>query len=240
MAPTVQRPGPPYVQIADYYREQITQGALAEGDRLPSVAQIANDWGVALGTAHKAMQYLQAGQLVDIAPRGTTVRQRRVTPAPHDRVRMTIDGQTPEGESADVREAGFTRRLYIARILGLDDDSPVVRREQVTYRERRPVMLAVHWLPGEFGDAAPELVSTEPLSTIMVIQRATGRTVQHGTDAVTARGADEREAAALGIDPGSHVLAVVWTYNDDDSVLEYGEYVSPAEHVVTYQYEVMT
>lgn len=44
----------------------------------------------------------------------------------------------------------------------------------------------------------------------------------------------------LGLATGTAVLAGAWTYSDDRGVIEYGEYVAPPEHVVTYDYDVPT
>src|SRR6185503_7525601 len=53
--PRAERTAPPYVQIQDHFRSRILSGEIEEGARLPSIAAIAEEWGVAPATAAKAM-----------------------------------------------------------------------------------------------------------------------------------------------------------------------------------------
>ena len=231
---------PTYMQIAEYYQQRIRDGSITAGERLPSVRQIADDWGVTVVTANRGMKYLQAAQLTDTSRSGTVVREQRVTPSPQDRVRRELSNEWLSAEGVTVTEAGLVTRPYASSLLGLEDDSQVIRREQITYRQSTPIMLTVRWLPGEFAELAPELLTTQALSTIDVIRRATGRTVAQGSDAAEGRAADRREANALNVPVGSPILAGVWSWSDADGVLEYGEYVCPEGRVITYEYTVAT
>lgn len=56
--------GSPSEQIRDQVAGLITTGALARGDRLPSVRQLAADLQVAPGTVAKAYRALEAGGLI--------------------------------------------------------------------------------------------------------------------------------------------------------------------------------
>ena len=59
-------PRPIYRQVADEIRRLIAGGALAEGEALPSVRQVAVDLGVNLNTVAGAYRELQAEGLVTI------------------------------------------------------------------------------------------------------------------------------------------------------------------------------
>ena len=59
-------PRPIYRQVADEIRRLIASGALAEGDALPSVRQVAIDLGVNLNSVAGAYRELQAEGLVTI------------------------------------------------------------------------------------------------------------------------------------------------------------------------------
>ncbi|MGW2561109.1 TetR/AcrR family transcriptional regulator C-terminal domain-containing protein [Streptomyces sp. NPDC001514] len=72
------RVDPPYLRIAADIRRRITTGELAPGDRVPSTRCIAQDWGVALATATKALTTLRLEGYVEARPRaGTVVAGRR-------------------------------------------------------------------------------------------------------------------------------------------------------------------
>jgi len=68
---------PPYAQIAAELRDQIEQGILAPGDRVPSTREITQRWGVAMATASKALVALRREGMVHPIPGvGTVVGHR--------------------------------------------------------------------------------------------------------------------------------------------------------------------
>ncbi|MER6361099.1 GntR family transcriptional regulator [Kitasatospora sp. NPDC001527] len=80
MAPETE---PPFRRIAADLRRRIADGELAPGERVPSNRRLAQDWGVALATATKALTVLRLEGLVEARPRiGTVVA---AAPAPEPR-----------------------------------------------------------------------------------------------------------------------------------------------------------
>ncbi|MFE7190633.1 GntR family transcriptional regulator [Kitasatospora sp. NPDC057541] len=74
---------PPFRRIAADLRRRITSGELAPGDRVPSNRRLAQDWGVALATATKALTVLRQEGLVEAHPRiGTVVATAPSTSQP--------------------------------------------------------------------------------------------------------------------------------------------------------------
>jgi GntR family transcriptional regulator, phosphonate transport system regulatory protein len=59
---------PPWQQIAEVLRAEITQGQYGPDDRLPSVAEIAAAWSVNRKTANKALLTLAAEGLIEVEP----------------------------------------------------------------------------------------------------------------------------------------------------------------------------
>jgi DNA-binding transcriptional regulator YhcF (GntR family) len=78
-------PSPPYLRIVEDVRGRILAGDLRPGDRIPSVRQIAQRWGVAVATATRAMATLRDdGLVVATVGSGTVVSdhaRRRHPPA---------------------------------------------------------------------------------------------------------------------------------------------------------------
>jgi integrase len=69
----------PYEVIAGALREQIESGELAEGEFLPGIKALAATHGVAVGTAHRAINVLvESGQVEVVAGRGTRVGRVRL------------------------------------------------------------------------------------------------------------------------------------------------------------------
>jgi len=68
-----QRPDPPYRRIVTELRARILTGDLRPGDRMPSIRQIAQRWGVAVATATKVMAILRDDGLVETTVGSGTV-----------------------------------------------------------------------------------------------------------------------------------------------------------------------
>lgn len=240
--PKLDRPIPPYVQIANHYRDRILSGELAPGAKLPSLADLATEWDVAPNTAAKAIGQLQVEGAIYTSPRGSFVADKDVvatTPAQRAGARGTRRTR-PETESVRVTAAeSVVAPNYVAELLSLDAGTLVIRREEITYSRAVPVMLSVDWVPASDVMEAAELLAQEPVAggLLRAIHRATGRTVSHGEDHLRGRASDAREADALRIPVGSPILAGVHVWSDNDGVLVYGEWVLPSDHVIRYDYE---
>lgn len=246
MSPQLDRPPPPYAQIADHYRQQIHDGTLAEGTRLPSVLEIARQFGVSAATAAKAIAQLQVEGLIFSSPRGSWVAgaDAKAT-SPQTRIlRARIESRTTAGagETHQVTAAEImTPPAYVSELLGLDDPPEVIRREWITSESGIPRVLTVTWYPAGLVGQVPELMSTRPEDVGPMLGRvetATGPAAR-GRDFIHARVADHREASALRIPVGTAILAGTWLlWAVDGSLIEYGEYVLPPRHTVSYPYEV--
>jgi DNA-binding LacI/PurR family transcriptional regulator/DNA-binding transcriptional regulator YhcF (GntR family) len=66
-------------QAADFVRELIGSGQLAEGEKLPSTAMLAQSWGIPVGSAHTALAALVRDGLLVRQPRKGTFVCRRQT-----------------------------------------------------------------------------------------------------------------------------------------------------------------
>ncbi|CAM5652084.1 MULTISPECIES: GntR family transcriptional regulator [Streptomyces] len=71
---------PPYEQIRAQLAALIRTGRLAEGDRLPTVRQLATDLGLAPGTVARAYRELEAAHLIRTR-RGAGTRVAELPPA---------------------------------------------------------------------------------------------------------------------------------------------------------------
>src|SRR4051794_11154921 len=68
MTRATDRPDPPYRRIVAEIGARIASGALRGGDRVPSVRQISQEWGVAIATATKVLTTLRQEGLVRTVP----------------------------------------------------------------------------------------------------------------------------------------------------------------------------
>ena len=58
-----------YLEIADKFKEYIDKGIYKPGDKLPSVRQVAEDFGVNPNTAARAYSYLEERGLIYTLPK---------------------------------------------------------------------------------------------------------------------------------------------------------------------------
>ncbi len=71
------RPASPYQTVAEALREKIVSGKIKPGHVLPTVSEVAEAYGVAVGTAHRAIATLRSEGLIDVARgRRAVVAQR--------------------------------------------------------------------------------------------------------------------------------------------------------------------
>jgi DNA-binding GntR family transcriptional regulator len=59
---------PPYLQVAAILRERIETGELAPRSRLPSIAALVQEYGIARTTASKALRLLVTEGLAEMVP----------------------------------------------------------------------------------------------------------------------------------------------------------------------------
>jgi DNA-binding transcriptional regulator YhcF (GntR family) len=96
---SVAQPDPPYLRIVAELRHRIAAGELRVGDRVPSTRQIAQQWGVAIATATKALATLGQEGLVQAVPRvGTVVAAPPPRPAASPRTIRHRPAQAPGQE----------------------------------------------------------------------------------------------------------------------------------------------
>ncbi|MDR0466862.1 MAG: GntR family transcriptional regulator [Deltaproteobacteria bacterium] len=98
-----QQPGPPlYLQLAGIFRQQIENGELAPGEKLPNLHELAAQFGIARVTVRQAVRLLAAeGFLISSQGRGTYVAQT-VPERPHENMRTSWSAMVRRIEGASV------------------------------------------------------------------------------------------------------------------------------------------
>lgn len=111
---------PAYQQVADQLRELILTGSLATGDRLPTEAELATNFGVSRSTVREALRVLASQGLITTL-RGTTggtfvarVRADQVSQYLETSIGLMTGGD--EISVADMLEARETLEVPVARL----------------------------------------------------------------------------------------------------------------------------
>lgn len=171
--------GPMYLRIADDLRIQIETGELAPGAPLPSLAQIADKYGVSQGVARSAIGLLRGQALITTGQgRRPTVRGERPmtvhSSTQHQDEKSRVhwseerrakNGSLEDGLGISLHDVSF--RVDYSRVTADRDvpefpaDTPLLRREYETTDERgRRIAWSVSWLPLSLIEANPDLLDS--------------------------------------------------------------------------------
>ncbi|MGW1595236.1 GntR family transcriptional regulator [Streptomyces sp. NPDC002343] len=216
----------PYLVIAEELRGRIASGALAPGDRLPSVAELGREYGVSPSVGARAYSVLvHDGLVVSRHGAGHYVRSRE-TPELLVRRHRRRSEDSPFGQGAAEQGAVGTWRHdstteqaseTVASRLGITAGDPVMHTSYVYLADDQPVQLAESWEPLALtGQSLVALPEVGPYAGVGVAarMRVLGIEVGDPVERVRARTATRQEAQALGMTPPGPVLAVERTYYD--------------------------
>jgi DNA-binding GntR family transcriptional regulator len=244
MTPRVQRAAPPFMQIADHFRQKIIDGALTQDTKLPPIAEIAEEWGVATATAAKGVKQLQAEGYVRSSTQGTFVDLGRKLTSGSDRLqlqRATGSGFRP-GEHVEIISAELVPApAEVAEALEVGEGDSVVRRQRRYLDDEGVITLSTSWLPGDLAESAPELIVPEalPKMTFGLIEDRTGRRAVRRRDVVGLMSVPEDAAELLGVQSGSPALTMSNYYWDQHgSVIEYATDFLGAGRKLTAEYDL--
>ncbi|MEU0360485.1 GntR family transcriptional regulator [Streptomyces cyaneofuscatus] len=228
---------PPYLQVVAALKSKIVSGELSHGDALPSVRELAAEYGISTATAQKVHRTLKAEGLAE-ARQGsaTTVSTRRTlhrTAADRLESALTTGRIYADGEYAVITNADLTTPPeWVADLLGVEDGGQAVRRQRVTHNaDAEPVSASTSWFEAHLAETVPALLERERIigGTPSAIEAATGRRAVASEEASTADAATPEHAELLGVTPGAPVLLSRNVYVDaQGDTVEVGESVAPA------------
>ncbi|OKJ07371.1 GntR family transcriptional regulator [Kitasatospora sp. CB01950] len=212
---------PPYLRIADHLRRRVENEEWAIGERLPSRAQLAVNYGVGANVLQRAMEVLIAeGLLEGRAGSGTYLREP-VDRHPMRRVRSAAAfpaSAVPDGSWESHSDSRVEPPPAIARRLGLEPGELTVHTRYEFMLEHKPVQLAESWEPMAITTGTPVLLpELGPLAGRGVVQRmaSIGIRVVRAEERPRPGRATAEQANLLGIGTGDPVMLIERTYLDD-------------------------
>ncbi|MBE2998257.1 GntR family transcriptional regulator [Nocardiopsis sp. HNM0947] len=236
------------MQIAEDLREQILQGTLPSGERVPSEAVLMSRYGVAQGTVRKAVTELRTWGLAEtFHGRGTFVRGRpAVRRKSFDRFRRSHREAGQAAFLAETDQAGITADVRVLNIgsvsvaqeialkLGVPEGSKVLERRRLYFADGVPVETAASYIPRELADAIPELASEQPgPGGIYARLEANGHRLSEFVEEVSARPGTKEEVSALSLGVGAPVIRLLRSaYDVGGRVIEVCDTVMAADRFV--------
>ena len=225
---------PLYFQLANILRQQIATGILRPGDRIPSEAQLCEQYEISPMTARRALTVLLDEGLATAAPgRGTFVKPLALTAATfglealenlfngqhNTLVRFLVVKTTPATAhiSHKLGVAVGDKVISIRRLLSNDGQPVAYHREYLILDPSRPVVeaeMGIANLQGLFG--------------------GTGETVlRSGNLKIQTTVLTEEEARLLNAEAGSAAFRIVHLFFDfNDEAVSWGWFIIPGRHLM--------
>jgi GntR family transcriptional regulator len=206
-------PIPLYFQLAELIREQIRQGALEPGDRLPSERELSDRYQISRMTVRHALAYLEREAVVDVRHgSGSYVAEPK----------LTYDALQLMGFSEAIRERGGAltsvvleqRRIgappSAAAALGLAASDDVVKIVRIREVEKVAMAIETNYLVAR---ACPglERVELSQDSLYGVLDREYGITLERVEQTFEAASTNDFERKVFGMPDGGTILLVEGT-----------------------------
>lgn len=230
-----------YKQIADHLRDVIARRGLAEGEQLPSEAQLMEHYGVARMTIRNALRVLLDEGLVTAEHgRGVYVRARPpVRQLASDRFaqRHRKGGNAAFNVEAMLTVSTSRPPAEVANRLRVADDADVVVRSRRYLLDGKPVETAVSYIPADLAAGTPIADPNPGPGGIYARLEEQGYALARFTEDVSARMPTPEEIRVLGLRSGVPVFHLIRTAFDvDGRAVEVCDTVMAADaHLLSYE-----
>ncbi|MET9736451.1 GntR family transcriptional regulator [Streptomyces sp. NPDC006458] len=217
---------PLYLRVADELRARIESGEMQPGARLPSVAELIQQYGGSNSVASRAYKLLvDEGLVVSRHGAGHYVRGTETPELLVRRHRRRSEdspfaqGAAEQGAVGTWRHESTTEQAStaVASRLGIEQGAAVMHTSYTYLADEAPVQLAESWEPLELtGSSLIALPEVGPYAGVGVAARMRVISIEVGdpVERVHSRMATRAEAQALGMTPTGPVLAIARTYYD--------------------------
>jgi GntR family phosphonate transport system transcriptional regulator len=208
-------------QIADRIRDAISAGAYDKTGMVPPETVLALQFGVNRHTVRSALAALaQEGIVRAVQGRGTLIeRKERLNFPITRRTRFTagIGAQAREMRGLLLDHAEETANAEVARWLGRQPGTAVIRLETLRTADGRPVSCATAWFPADRFAGIDEIYRKTESITKAFAELGLPDYVRATTE-ITAAHADSRDIATLELTPGAILLIAKAMNTDLDGV----------------------
>ena len=198
-----------YIQLATLFRNRIASAEWAIGSRIPTVDELAAEFGVARGTMREALGLLeQEGLLERLRAKGTFVRKSPVDAPAH---KLAIDWQSlisvHEGVSIKVLEQRVETQLPSAG--GMKGTAAPVYQmmRRIHLRQGRPYLVGRFYLEYELFKRGQPL-QFRRLPTLPILHRIAGAKIAKAWQTMTIGTADVEIAGLLQMPLNAPVATV--------------------------------
>ena len=196
-----------YVQIRETLREQIKNGQLEPGQKLPAEDELAAQFGVSRMTVRQGISDLtDEGVLYRRRGVGTFVAQFHVE-RDHNKLTNFLETAQAQGFEAEVRllvREVVPAKISVAKALALHETEPVIRIQTLRLANGLPITVYDEYVAYKL---CPQLFQEDLHSRpAWQILESYGYTIKRAVQKIEARLADADIAALLGIEENAPIL----------------------------------
>lgn len=207
------RPSPAHSRIYEHFVSEIQQGRFPPGEKMPTEAKIADQFGVSRATVQFAMSRLAWNGWIKRYPgRGTYATK----PEGQDDVGIDMHSVRPSGDDSFEDEDTVSYQLMsfgrknasagVSRHLGIEQGMPVLVLERLRFMGEQPVEAESYFFAPDihprFDTAALDRVPTEKL----LVEENLGIKIDRIETTIQPVGDEIVEAQLLGIDSDNSLL----------------------------------
>ena len=225
---------PRYQQLRDDLAAQIAQQHWRPGDAIPTEAELAKTYNVAVGTVRKAVDVLVAeGLLERFQGRGTFVRRASFASSLFRFFRFqTETGERRIPESRILKRDVLDAPSAPAAGLQIETGTPVIRLTRLRLLDGEPMLAEEIWLPYDrFADLATLDLSEFGDLLYPLYESQCGQIIASAEETLTAEAVNATYARLLRIKPGDPVMVIERIARGYDRVpLEWRRSRGAAEH----------
>lgn len=219
VTPLAQGPLPLYFQLAQRLEQQIRSGALPPGEALPTEETLCTGYGISRITVRRALDELHA--------QGLIVRRRGVgcfvsePPDTHRSVSMVGSLHEALRFVRGMRYSRFAKTTVVppewaAQALGLAEGERAVKVRVVGSTKIGKMVSSEVYYPPAVGRLITREDVRDGTPLIRVVETRLGRRCARAEQFVDPAAASPEVAQALGIAPGTPLLAITRVYRLDD------------------------
>ncbi len=203
-------PAPLYEKVRQVIRARIVSGELRPGDRIPTIQELCNLYGVSRSPVVQALNVLsQEGLVVRRQGKGVFVAEPRIEHGPIQLLSFTEES-TRRGHTAASRTLALTRgpaSPEVAAKLDLAPGESVVVLRRLRLADGTPMGIQTSYLPERLVPGLADV--TEPIASLYAFLRDRyGIVPADATDTYVPILLDRETAALLGVRPAAPAFLV--------------------------------
>lgn len=219
---------PYYLQLKSVLEEKIDRRELRPGDRLPSEAELCEEFGVSRTVVRQALREMEyEGLIVKKKGKGTFVSEPKIVESFVQQLsgfHQDMAAQNLSTHSVVISLASVECGRHIAKILGLRANSRVVLLKRLRFVEEDPIQLVSSYIPFRL---CPDLLSADfREQSLYHFLEERGIFISRGYRTIEAVGATAEDVRHFHLEPGSPMIRIESVgYTEDGTPVEYYEAV---------------